>query len=240
MTFEDATALEAMPRRCEVCAKEIPAGASICSECGYFQKPWRNELKYWSGITGLVTVIATAIVFTWTASLELYAKLFKPDMAISEIDTHGRSAVWNLTRSDLWITTLRFRSERPRYDLQWSVYKVVEANKQLQFEILGLTKVNWHGDVSWMYSAAASDNFAPDLADDEWQAILRNELSDKYVVNFMYSNGAQFLQLNQYFGNRLRNVSCTGELNYLTSADGSSKMQSFPCVGIVRRLKPKP
>ena len=50
-------------RTCVACRTPIEAHASICAECGAYQKRWRNELKYWSSTAALGTTIIAALVF---------------------------------------------------------------------------------------------------------------------------------------------------------------------------------
>jgi len=51
---------EAHATRCVACKQEIPAGASLCSVCKSYQRPWKNHLLYISGIAAMIALIISA------------------------------------------------------------------------------------------------------------------------------------------------------------------------------------
>jgi hypothetical protein len=225
--------------KCIACQSELPVEAKLCSECGSHQRRWRNELKYWASVTGLAAVIVSAIAFTFRFGQEAYFLLFKPEIAISEIDTFGESAIWNLSKSDIWLTTLRIRSSQPTSDLQWGIYKAVKPKESHEFNTTQISKDQWHGDVEQMYSGEKTGNYALDITDNTIKELKNNDMHrDKFVVGFHYTKGPEYLQLKHLYGNRLSTVKCDMEINYVRSIDGKLKSHNIPCEGIVRHLKP--
>jgi hypothetical protein len=51
--------------RCITCKQEILAGASLCSVCKSYQRPWKNHLLYFSGIAVMIALVVSAATWFW-------------------------------------------------------------------------------------------------------------------------------------------------------------------------------
>jgi ribosomal protein L40E len=54
---------------CLYCGSMIPMAASICATCKYNQSRWKNNVTFFGGLTGLVTLALPAFTFLWSASI---------------------------------------------------------------------------------------------------------------------------------------------------------------------------
>jgi hypothetical protein len=57
---EDVRPIDLENVRCVACKQEIRAGASVCSVCKSYQRPWKNHLMYAAGIATMLALIASA------------------------------------------------------------------------------------------------------------------------------------------------------------------------------------
>src|SRR5262245_24997156 len=113
---------------CIACLKAIPLGARICTNCDSFQADWRNEVKYWAGVAGIITLIASGLVFTADLGSRLWRRIFGYEIAVTNMDPFGKTVVWNLTSSAIHLRTVAINSAMPKTDLVWEVHQSIPAN----------------------------------------------------------------------------------------------------------------
>ena len=73
--MNDSTEKEA-PQVCIACREPIEKGATVCKVCKSDQANWRNELKYWAGVVGVLTLIASGIAFTTNVGFQAWQRIF--------------------------------------------------------------------------------------------------------------------------------------------------------------------
>jgi hypothetical protein len=60
--MSDTPVPELQTKPCIACKQEIPVGASLCSVCKSYQRPWKNRLQFFGPlVAGLVAVILLSI-----------------------------------------------------------------------------------------------------------------------------------------------------------------------------------
>src|SRR5690349_16448564 len=62
----DSPAAISTLRPCIACGSELPSTASVCSRCRQYQKAWKNRLQYWAGVSTLIVMAASALL--WSAT----------------------------------------------------------------------------------------------------------------------------------------------------------------------------
>jgi hypothetical protein len=110
---------------CTACGTEIFQDATVCFNCKTSQQPWREELRYWGGLTGLATLILSGLAFSAAFLLAAFRFLFLPDIAVSELDTQGDSVLWNQSGRKIWVDTFRATSDKPYFDLEVQIHQAI-------------------------------------------------------------------------------------------------------------------
>lgn len=224
--------------KCSWCQAEISDKALICTECSHYVHDWKNQLKYWSSIIGLVAFFASALTVVVRFGDEAYSELFRPDLSVSDFVTFSPSAIWNLSKSDAWITTIDIKSPAGGYDLQWNILKLVKPKAAYRFNLTKLTDDNWSGYNRNLFDKKMAGNFAINLAPTQLEAIEKSYDGGRFVLDFMWSNGPQYKQLKRHFGDELPEFTCSISVHYQLSIDGVNRIYDVPCVALARRRRP--
>lgn len=220
---------------CGWCRAKLENGALVCTECSHYVHNWRNHLKYWSGIIGLMAFFASAITVVVRFGDEAYSEVFRPDLSVSDFVTFSPSSIWNLTKTDAWITTISIRSSAGGYDLQWNVLKQIRPRESYRFELYKLSSENWSGTLKELFSKERLGDFVTRIEPREMKEIIDGSDGGKYVLDFMWKNGPQYKQMKAHFGDELPEFSCEIDINYQLAIDGVSRMHQIPCVALARR-----
>lgn len=56
---------------CNYCAKELPEGALVCTECNHYQVVWKNSIKF---LAALLTFVLSSAEFI----ASIYSSVFVP------------------------------------------------------------------------------------------------------------------------------------------------------------------
>ncbi|WSH19066.1 hypothetical protein U8Q07_14980 [Rhizobium ruizarguesonis] len=240
--------------KCRYCGSSIEASATLCSKCGSYQAAWRNELRYWSGITGLATLIVSGIVVTYSFGSEIYRRFTQADVWVSEMQFFGQSSFWNRSAADILVTAIQIRSDHPSYDLLLHLDQIIETPEgnrmalsdmtekkrpvPLRVNLSKLTNVEWHGTNADTFNSDRVGDYVQNLTESELNLVKSNDVvvSSKYVPEFMLLHGAQYDQL---FASKILNLtsfSANCSLAYLKF--GAAYYAEFPCVGVLRERKP--
>lgn len=222
---------------CIACYESIEAEASVCSRCGSFQKRWMNNLRYWSGITGLVALAVSGLTFSINLADEIYRNLTRTAVVVTEFDSFGTNAIWNTTSRDLVITYVRVQADEPEVDLQLPLQKIARPDQPLRFVFHELVKQEWHGSMASMYSGESTGDYALSLSAQDLVRLKRNEMVDQFVLSFLHRLGPEFAQLNELYKDRLKTVSCEGSIGYREGSTDVDRTVTFPCVGVFRTRK---
>jgi hypothetical protein len=91
--------------RCVACKQDIPAGASLCSVCKSYQRPWKNHLLYISGIAAMIVLIVSAAFWLWGNS-RLLLGLGRDDVALISANTLGSAVVVNRGDREVFVSHL--------------------------------------------------------------------------------------------------------------------------------------
>jgi hypothetical protein len=92
--------------RCIACKQEIPAGASLCSVCKSYQRPWKNHLLYVSGIAAMIVLIVSAAFWLW-GNGRLLLGLGRDDVRLVAANTlEGDAVVVNRGDREVFVSHL--------------------------------------------------------------------------------------------------------------------------------------
>lgn len=90
-------------RKCVVCKHDIPATASVCSICRSYQKRWKNQLQYYSGIAALLVLFLSAS--SWLVG-RVSAYFQRDDLRVISCNTSGAAVIANRGRTEVFISNL--------------------------------------------------------------------------------------------------------------------------------------
>jgi hypothetical protein len=91
--------------RCIACKQEIPAGASLCSVCKSYQRPWKNHLLYISGIAAMIVLIVSAAFWLW-GNGRILLGLGRDDVRLISANTLGSAVVVNRGDREVFVSHL--------------------------------------------------------------------------------------------------------------------------------------
>jgi hypothetical protein len=226
-------------RPCSFCGELIAAGAVLCPKCNSYQRPWRNELKYWSGVVGLVTLVVSGLTFSLDAGRAIYQDMFSSDLAVSDFSSTDIARIWNISRTDVWITHVHIKSRKPVYDFQVTTSHVIKPNDVLEFNFLKLAREQWSGFVGDLIKGNIAD-YGTDLSADEISDLEEDivDTKENFVTDFLLRNGPEHRHLLSIHGRDLFTYACKLRIYYRISQSDTQQVLSVPCVGTVRRLNP--
>lgn len=232
-----APALATKP--CSSCGVDIAATAKVCHNCKSSQQPWREELKYWGGLTSLGTAIVSGITFTGALALTVYQVFFAPAVTATEIDSQGQSVVWSTQK--VWVDTFNARSERPYFDLGWQIHQVIaKPEEPLRFELSQMAGCQWQGRNGDLFDGGGVGDYVVNLPKDQFEArINQPQIDARYVPVILLTEGAEYKQLTAAkIGISEIPFSCS--FSYTRLDTGAKGEQSVSCVGVLKDHIPGP
>lgn len=131
---------DAVPTKaCIACGHAIPERASLCSECGSYQKRWRNNLKYLANIIAVFTVLFGVIFFSISIKDEVLKTLFwKDSIVILTLSTIGPTAIGNTGDGKIFVSDIHI-SNVPEFDRRFSktisIGKFINPGEVIQIAI---------------------------------------------------------------------------------------------------------
>jgi hypothetical protein len=161
-------------KRCIACWESIPSQSSLCEKCGSFQRNWKNDLRYWSTIVGLVVFVCSALAYLYNAQRWESIELKRPEtkkkefegeyMKSHEVSKELRMQLWNKARSsndECWDIKLQLTRTEAMLEMErsakqefWSIpiqgilyFDSFHTNKTLEerFNLLGFVVKNTNG-----------------------------------------------------------------------------------------------
>jgi hypothetical protein len=108
--------------RCVACKQEIPAGASLCSICKSYQRPWKNHLLYISGMAAMVALAVSAAVWLFGNARALLG-FHHDDVRLVSANTLGSAVVAN--RGDLEVFVSHLLLFMPGRSADWQAPRLV-------------------------------------------------------------------------------------------------------------------
>jgi hypothetical protein len=223
---------------CVYCGFKIDTCANLCSECGSYQKKWKNELKYWSGVAGLLALLASGAAYTFTAGNKIFRSLTLPDIRVVDIDVFSVSAIMNLTSSQVFITGLEVSSSVGKsVHMYWNLSLPIGPEKVVKFELKNYNN-QLGGYLKKIYSGELVDNYADRCKSQDFDSLLNeNKFNYPYIVSFLYADGLTDRFLRNDHGGGACYSSCEMNVYYTRGTDGEQKVLSLPCRGYIRYQK---
>lgn len=225
---------------CIACKEPILKGATLCKLCKSDQSNWRNELKFWAGVAGIFTLVASGLVFTANLGFQLWQRAFGHEIAVTNVDPFGKTIAWNLSANPIYLKTVSIRSMAPKNDLVWEVHKTIAANSSIEFQLMDVAKASWYGLPGELFGVAPAEYAKVDQT--TFAQLKQQMLTGKYVPTFLMPDSESFTQLKRVMGDQFRTFDCNISIEFVRLWDGSSSSISVPCNGAFRfrALNPKP
>jgi hypothetical protein len=220
--------------RCHSCGEAIWAGSSICSKCKEYQKPWRNEFKYWSSLVGLITLICSGLVFSTDLISRLWTKAFRADIALVNLSPFGKTIVWNTSGQPLHLRNVVISAARPRIELNWDIFQSLAANESKDLPLMQIANQTWTGAMRERYGEKPGP--IATLGKKEFEEALRNMRVDKYIAHMMLPDSEDDHLFRRMLGENYRTFSCKVAVTYAILGSGSRSSVEFPCVGAFYQL----
>jgi hypothetical protein len=219
-------------KKCIACRQLILVDATLCVHCKSDQSPWRNELRYFAGVAGIFTLIASGLAFTTSLGFQIWQRIFGHELAITNVDPFGRTVVWNLTGNPIYLRTINITSEYPKNDLVWEVHQTIPANKEVDVELTKVVQGSWYGLPGELFGRAPLEY--AQLDQSTFEAVKQNQLTDKYVPTFLMPNSESYTQLTRVMRNRFQTFECKTNVVFIRLSDGSTGSVNVPCKGAFR------
>lgn len=232
---------------CIYCKKNIAIGATLCSECGSIQRPWKNELKYWSGVIGFFTVLASGAIFMLNFGTKTINHLLIPKIIVTDIDSISKSTLWNSSENRVFINGIEVSTTdddnkasttgNDNVELYWNISSFVEPGKTLDFYLSDLSKKQMQGRLRTLYSTDCIDNHVNWCDKQDFNSLRKSgEFKYEYMINFLYKNGQTYKFLSGKERSSLCHIPCKMKLIF-TINTGSEITMKIPCVGIATFIK---
>ena len=226
---------------CSSCGVAIAATAKVCHNCKSSQQPWREELKYWGGLTGLATLIVSGIAFSATFILAAFRLLFLPDIAVTEIDGQGDSVIWNQSGRKIWVETFNAKSDKPFFDLKLQVHQAItEVETPHSFSFSQLAGCQWQGQNGDLFDGRGVGDYVVNLPSDQFEArINQPQIDPRYLPVILFKEGSEYKQLAAAkIG--ISEVPFTCSFSYTRLDTGSKHERPVACVGVLKDHTPGP
>jgi len=226
---------------CTSCGTEIYELATVCHNCKASQQPFREELRYWAGLTGLATLILSGLAFSAAFLLAAFRFLFLPDIAVSELDTQGDSVIWNQSGRKIWVDTFKATSVKPYFDLEVQVHKAItEVEVPYSFSFANLAGCQWQGTNADLFDTRGVGDYTAKLSDADFDAkIKKDPMDNHYMPVILFKKGAEYKQLIAS-GTAISEMPFTCSFQYTRLDLGTSGTQTVDCVGVLKNHIPGP
>lgn len=222
-------------QKCVACRESILTGATVCKVCKSDQAQWRNELKYWAGVVGVFTLVASGVAFTASVGFQLWQRLFGHEITLTNVDPFGQTVVWNLTPNPIEVKTISITSSAPSNNLVWEVHKTIAANSKDEISLLDVAAKSWYDLPGEMFGKAPAGYAKVSSAD--FEALKKNTSTEKYVPTFLMPESASYAQLKKELGTNFQSFDCNISVGYTRLLDGTSSSATLPCKGVFRLRK---
>jgi hypothetical protein len=223
-------------KSCRACGKEIAATAYICPECNEYQKPWRNELKYWAGIASLIVLMSSGIAFS-SGLLKQANDYVRPNaLVVSELDTFGNASFVNMSGQNVWIRDLRVKSSNPTHDLRWDVNQVLAPQKLHTIRLVELSQVQFRGTSRALFGSPQGD-YAIGLSESQIADIAGDidTAQAKYVTSYLLAGGPEHQQVDEFLRGKTATFPCNATVTYMYLESQRLRVVPIPCIGVVKQ-----
>jgi hypothetical protein len=118
-------------KQCIACWKDIPAKSSLCSQCGSYQRAWKNNLRYYSTIVGLVTFVVTALFYGGSLVPNIWKRFMWEDkIQILDVKVPGSMVIANVGDGDVFVRKLYWSGKLEESNFNETVF----INKKVPVE----------------------------------------------------------------------------------------------------------
>lgn len=235
---------------CAYCATPMPAEAQLCPKCGKWRSRFRNALVFWSGFTGLVTLVGTGALFLYAFALATYTRHAGADLRFINVSSLNGMSVMNNSSVGIAILTATFTF--PGGKKTWmNIDKAIGPGEIAQVDLGALFVKQTQGGQLEFFApdhvdriVSLSDlgeegNADPSIAEarkNEILADLDHAIYDDYTVEAINEGGSDYLRYKADPSGFIP-ADCTIEVEYQV-AQGDAFPAAPDCIGLVRiRLK---
>ncbi len=200
-------------RRCIACSESIPGDASLCKECGSYQRAWRNELRYASTTIGVVVVSASFLLFATDAFLGIRTNLWPhTHIRVLELDSRRTLAIGNFGDTPIHVDVLTLQTQtRPHWrSLRIDVAQSIPVGTVLAHDLTPT-------------EASGASGIPRGLTQEEYERIRRELLSESspcYFLVFYPAESRAISELDAQIGSDRLEFEAAGSLTYYDT-DGS-------------------
>lgn len=98
--------------KCIACKAELRDGATLCAKCGQYQAKWKNRLRYFGALAGLLTVIIGGAVFIVERAPTAWRTFFwKDDVQVLAFANVLKSTIANIGHGSVFVESIEVKSD---------------------------------------------------------------------------------------------------------------------------------
>ena len=229
--------------RCTTCMSSIPAGATVCVNCGAFQKKWPNTLKFIAATSGALTIMGSLLVFTitklpevrkivaWRDSVQVLSFVKDRDLIVS--NTGDGEVLLQ------YILITRPMTNGADATMGIPVEKAVKAGNIL---IYNFPKTDGAPDLRKAKGTYVLGGSKP--ITDEWIGIANKAIDERdcYSLEFRLASDAGYLQVLDHYQKELHSgvmtLPHTAKIYYYSIRERKVFSEPFDIVAMVLRGNP--
>lgn len=229
---QDGVPPDITEKSCIACGEPIALSATLCRQCKSDQSSWRNELRYWASTAGIFALIASGATFTANLGTQIWQRLFRSEISITNLDPFGATTAWNLTNSPIYLRTINVNAVSPRNDLVWEVHQTIPANETVRIDLLRVAKESWYGLPGELFGQTPAEYIHPDAT--LFGELIHSRHTAEYVPTFLKPDSESFVQLKRFVQTDFPTFECQAKVTFVRLSDGSSGSIDVPCRGAFR------
>jgi ribosomal protein L40E len=225
----EPSAEHAPPAICIACGAAVPSDVELCRHCGSYQSRWKNTLRYWATVAGLLTLAASLLIYTIT-TLPVIRKMlaWKDDVDVLAFESSRRITLINSGDGDILVTHVVLSAEAPRFSSAESVEQLLPP-KAVHSENVKRKE----GKIAWVSC----------IDDDAWLRILgraKPQADACFTIAVHYIKDAAYLGIREMLGEDLRTFPANASVQYYSFHNKEFRTKEFPAIGTIqRRLSPE-
>jgi predicted nucleic acid-binding Zn ribbon protein len=215
--------------QCISCKEPIAAGATVCSKCKSYQTRWKNYLQYAASIIGVLTVVATLIVYIVSKIPEVRRVLLWSDnVLVTSFASHRDITVLNIGDGKVFLSHVSIRTGQ-------GATKTFSINKTL--------------DVDEIITHAADPEESDRLKSYKVVSLMKSEDWNKIVPRYksptdlkacltyavFHEQDSWYLMYKDYYGKGFQTIEVTASLHFFSVRKRENKIQSLPVRGMLLR-----
>lgn len=120
---------------CIACKRKLEAGSFLCSRCGSFQVAWKNHLRYWSTMAGLLVFMTTALAYLTSIAPEVRRVItWKDRVQVLDVVFPGFIVLNNIGDGDVIVRQLHWTGTVQDMEYAMGSTYTIPINKKLSIE----------------------------------------------------------------------------------------------------------